>query len=445
MPNLSSNALIKCGEPMFFKRLFKKPPPPKPAVERLSLEELHERVKKLRAKKLEDAELGLNPLLEEITKDREKILDELKALTDAEPTEEIHPGLLKTATEARKLFIEKMTRGLAEIQRRPEFSVDTLAAFDGKLAKATNLTTHAMVTHARYLRDTFGSKFTAIESHLRGLHGLARQVHVGIESILRDDRSLDSISSEINSHAELIQHAEKVRNDIKSLEGRAKEIEEKVKKGRGRLTQLMSSEEFKRVAESRRKLEQARVEINRVRSEAVSAFSDLSRPLRKLDKLVASGGHQMDREMIKTLELCINNPAETISSDEKISAAEALLQETAKLLAERKIDLDDRKRRKKLEMARKLAVGLREFKKRLELLNQQLETQRRAAEHPIQKQTAELERVIDQHESELKRVKESIEEFGRKSELMKDEIEGKRVKLEGLASETLGSKIELTS
>lgn len=430
---------------MFFKRLFKKPPPPKPAVEKLSLEELRERVKKLRGEKLENAKLGLNPLLDEITKERERLLDELKALTGAEPTEEIHPGLLKTSTEARKYFNEKMRRALAEIQSRPEFSVGALAAFGEKLTKATNLTTDAMLVHARYVRATFGSAFTAIESHLRRLHELARQAHTSIEGILSDDKSLDSIFSELNSQVELIRNAEKVRDDIKSLEGRAKGIEETLKKERDRLTQLRSSEEFERVAESRRKLEQARLEMNRVRSEVVSAFSDLSRPLRKLDKLVVSGGHQMDREMIKTLELCISNPAETISSDEKISAVEALLQETAKLLAERKIDLADRERRKKLEKARKLAAGLREFKRRLELLEQQLEAQRRAAEHPIQKQTAELEGAINQHESELERVKTMIEEFGRKSELMKGEIEDKRVRLENLASETLGTKIELTS
>ncbi|MDI6883704.1 MAG: hypothetical protein QMD00_00965 [Hadesarchaea archaeon] len=429
---------------MFFKRIFRKPPPPGPAVEKLSLADLHKRVEKLKVEKLERAKPQLKAVLDETTKQREALLNELKTLADAKPTEEVHPGLMKSATEARKLLIEKMTRALADIKPPSEFSTTALVAFDGKLTKATNLTTDAVVTHGRYVRTVFEPGFAPVQSRLRGLHEQIRQSHTIIEGVIHESKTLDPILSEVDSLTGLVENAERTQDDIKSLEGQTKEIGDALKEKRDRLTELTSSEEFKRATDSARQVDQIKQEINRVKSEAVSAFSDLNRPLRKLEKLVASGGHQMDRELIKALKSCIDNPTEIIFSDEKISAAEALLRETSKLLSERKIDLSDRERRKKLERAQKLAAGLSGYKKRLDSLNQKLEAQAHAMAHPVQKHVAELEQSISQHESKLKQTKTEIEELECKLKRMKDEIEEKRVKLEGLASEILGTKVELT-
>lgn len=429
---------------MFFKRLFKKPPPPEPVVEKLGLGALRERVDSLRKERLETIGPTFNTVADELIRTRETLLNDLKILADAKPFEDVYPGLLKTGIEAKKLLKEKITRALTDINRRPEPSTSALEAFDEKLAKTTNLTTDAMVIHGRYVRTTFGPEFTSVQFSLRRLHDVSKQVHTTIGEILRESRRLDSLSSEIDSQVELMRYVTQFQDDAKSLENFSRGTEEKVKNDKERLTKLRSSEEFKRTVDAKQKFKQTELEINRIKGEVRSAFSDIGRPLRKFEKLVSSGKHQIDREKIKALELCVNNPLELISSDEKISVAEELLRETAKLLDERKIELDERERRKKLERTQKLATKLREFKKRLELLDRQLEVQRRASEHPIQKQVSEFEQSIARHEAELNQMKMSIGELDRKSKLTQEEIEEKRVKLKKLASEILGTKVELT-
>jgi hypothetical protein len=429
---------------MFLKRIFKRPPPQKPVLDKLDLDALRERVNKLRKEKLETVKPTLNAVLEETAKVRGILLNDLKKLAEAKPSEEVHPGLLKTCAEAKKLLTEKMTRALADIERSTELTTGALEAFDGKLTKAINLTTDATAIHGRYVGTIFGPEFAAVRSSLRRLNEPVEQAHTTIEGILSERRTLDSISSEINSHVELIQYVKKTQDDIKSLEGLSKEIEERVKNEREQLKQLKSSEEFERAVETMRELKQTELEINHVKGEIMSAFSDISRPLRKLEKLVSSGGHQMDREKIKTLDLCISNPLEIISSDEKIQVAEKLLQETAKLLEDGKIKLNEKERRKKLERIRKLAARLKEFKRYLELLNQRLEVQRQALEHPIQKQISKLEQSVTQHESELNNIKKSIEDLDQKTKLTEKEIEEKRANLEKLAGEIIGAKVELT-
>ncbi len=429
---------------MFFRRIFRKPPPPKPVLEKLDLDALRERVNKLRKEKLETVKPTFNAVLDETARVRGILLNDLKKLAEARPSEEVHLGLLRTCTEAKKLLTEKMTRALADIERSTEPTTGALEAFDGKLTKAINLTTDATAVHGRYVETIFGPEFAAVRSGLRRLNELAGQAHTTIEGILSESRELDSISFEINSQTELTQYIKKTQEDIKSLESLSKEIEERVKNEREQLKQLKSGEEFKRAIEAMRELKQIELEINHVKGEAMSAFSDISRPLRKLEKLVSSGGHQMDREKIKTLDLSISSPLEIISSDEKIQVAEKLLLETAKLLEDGEIKLNEKERRKKLERTRKLAARLKEFKRYLELLNQRLETQRQALGHPIQKQISKLEQSIAQHESELNHIKKSIEELGQKSKLTEKEIEEKRANLEKLAGEILGTKVELT-
>ena len=429
---------------MFLKRIFKKPPPQEPVLGKLNLEALRERVNDLRKEKFETVKPALNAVLDETIKARKMLLSDTKRLAEAKPSEEVHLELLKTSTEAKKLLVEKITRALADIKHSPELTTGALEVFDSKLTKAINLTTDATTIHGRYVGATFGPEFAAIKSGLRRLHELAGQVHKTIEGVLSENMGLDSISSEINSHIELAELIKKTQDDIKSFEELCKEIGDRVKNEKSRLEQLMSSEEFRYAVEAGRELKQIELDIKRMEGEVTSAFSDISRPLRKLERLVSSGGHQMDREKIKTLGLCINNPLDITSSDEKISAAGELLRETAKLLDEGKIELGWRERKKKLEKIRKLAEGLKGFKGRLDLLRQRLEVHLRASGYPIQKQISELEKSIAQHESKLNNVKASIEELRQKSELTEKEIGEKRINIEKLASEILGTKVELT-
>jgi hypothetical protein len=428
---------------MFLKRIFKKPPPPEPVPEKLDLETLCGRVDKLRKEKLETVRPALDTLLDEITKAREILLSDLKRLAEANPSEEVHLGLLKTSTEAKKLFVEKITRALADIDHGPELTTSALEGFDLRLAKAINLTTDAATVHGRYVGATFGMEFAAVKSDLRRLHELAGQVHETIEGALNENRKIETLSSEINSYVELTELLKKTYDDIRLLEGLYKEIENTTKDERGRLEQLRSGEDFKRAVETGQELKQIELEIRRVEGEVKSAFSDISRPLRKLEKLVSSGRHQMDGKKAKILALCINNPLEIISSEEKISTAEELLREAAKLLEEGKIELGERERRKKLGRTLKLAEKLKLFKESLDSLKRQLELQH-TSEHPVLRQISELEKSIAQLESKLNSAKTSIEELHQKTELTEKELAEKRTNIEKLATETLGVKIELT-
>ncbi|MDH5443091.1 MAG: hypothetical protein OEX16_02155 [Hadesarchaea archaeon] len=434
---------------MFLKRIFGKKKAPEPIhPEKLSIDSLGERVDKLKQEKLSEAQSKLNVMLDRLSEEREALLKELKTFSEAEPTEEVYPGLRKTALEARRLLTDKLTRAVTDIERRGEFSTNNLATLSGKLTKMVNLTTDALATHSRYVQALFGSHFNAIELRLRRLHGLVREVNVIIEGTLREMRSLDSISSKISSRKEILNRIEDMRTNAKSLESQVVVLEKLIENENNQLARLINSEEFKGLDASRRELERIEREIAHVKGAVSSAISGLSRPLRKMEKLVTAGEYQMDREMIKVLELCIENPLDVLSSDEKIASTNALLQKMIELLEEGKISMSDRERSKRIKLARELLEEkkLLKLKERLTHLQANIEAQKRAREQTsLLKQKAELEESIEKYRTDLKRARATIEELHRESQKAEKDIDKNLGETEKLATEVIGATVELTS
>ncbi|MBA7501897.1 hypothetical protein ES706_00472 [subsurface metagenome] len=437
------------GEPMFLRKIFgKKPKAPEPQVEELSIDSLGERVGKLKQEKLSETQSKLNAMLDRLSEEREALLKELKTLSEAEPTDEVYPGLHKTALEARRLLADKLTRAVTAIERRGGFSTDELATLNSRLTKMVNLTTDAIATHSRYVRALFGSHFNSAELRLRRLHGLVREVNVLIEGTLGKMRSLDLVSSKISSQKELLHRIEDMRTNAKSLENQVVALEKLIENESNQMARLINSEEFKSLDASGRELERIEREIAQVKGAASSAISGLSRPFRKMEKLVTAGECQMDREMIKVLELCIENPLEVLSSDEKIASTNALLQKMIELLEGGKISMDDRERKKRMKLARELLEEkkLLKLKERLAHLHADMEIQKRAREQTsLLKQKAELEESIEKYRSDLKRARATIEELHRESQLAEKDIDKNLREIEKLATEVIGAIVKLTS
>lgn len=434
---------------MFIRRIFGKKKAPEPVqLGKLTIDSLQERVDELKREKLADAQSKLDPLLNRLSGERESLLNGLKTLSKAELTGEVYSGLRKSAIEARRLLVDKLTRAFSAIQPRGEFSTDYLATLDNMLTKTVNLTTDAVAAHGRYVRALFARQFDIIELHLRRLHELAIEIHTLTETTLKGIRSLDSISSKISSRKELFRRIENLQANAKSLEGQATELEKLIEDESTQLARLVNSKEFKSVDASGRELEQIEHEMANVRGATSSAISALSRPLRKMEKLVAAGKCQMDREKIKILEICIENPLEIFSSGEKLAAAEALLRRMIGLLEEGRISLGDRERKKRTELASELLEEKRllELGRRLERLHAQKEAKKRAREgSPLLRQKAELERLIKKHRLDLERTRKAIEDLHRESQLTAEEMDKNRGELKKVVSSVLGAELEITS
>jgi hypothetical protein len=431
---------------MFFKRIFKKPPPPKP-VETLSLRDLRGRIRELKHEKLAETQSELNALLDRVSEARETTLGAVETLSKAETTEVIHPGLYKSALEARRLLVDKMNRSLVSFSRPKEITVDVLTSIDERLKRLVNFTTSALATHGRHVRMLFGPQLNTLQLHIRHLHALIREVHALIEKTLNRTRSLDSLLSKVESQIELANQIDVMRSKSEQLIKQATELEKLIENNSIKLAQFMESEEFKRVGSLKDEIQQIEQEITRVKDAVVSTFLSISRPLRKMEKLVADRKYEMNRELEIILKLCIQDPLAIISSDEKISATQSVLQRMSDLLEKGEIDLSERERVKRIEMVQEIMRDekIKKFKKRLEELQKEREDRLRVWEQLPHLRKSELEQSIEKRRSNLKNVRTRIEELTRKLESTWESIEKNRAELERLASEMMGAQIRLTS
>lgn len=432
---------------MFLKRIFKKPPPPESVVEKLSLEGLRERLNELRQERLSDIQSKLDSVLGRISSERKAILDELKNLYQAESSERVHPGIYKSSMEGRRLFIDKMSRALADFQSNVGNSTESMTSLDDRLAKMVNFTTETIKTHSRFVRVLFNQQMNVLQLQLRQLHNSAKEVHNLIKEAVEKARSLDAVLSKVEAQIELSCRIENMGAETKSLKEKVPQLEKIVKDEKERLERLMKSEEFGQIGSLGHEIKQVEDKISNVKNSITSELSSLSRPLRKMEKLVNSEKYQLERDLFFVLKLCTQDPLEVIATNEKITATESVLKKLLTLLEEGKIELSDKERSKRMETAREIVekAKLKKYKEQLEHLQNEREERLRVWEKLPHMRKSEIEHSIQKNQSELDSVRATIEELGQKSKAAAEEVERNRPELEKLASGITGTRVLITS
>jgi chromosome segregation ATPase len=124
-----------------------------------------------------------------------------------------------------------------------------------------------------------------------------------------------------------------------------------------------------------------------------------------------------------------------------------VLQQTLGLLEKGEIDLSERERAKRIEVIREVVQGqkLKRYRTLLDRLLKEREERLRAWEKLPHLRRSELEQSVERRRSELRGVQAAIEDLKRKIRLAEEETKRKLVEIERLASELLGTEVELIS
>ncbi|MEM3420918.1 MAG: hypothetical protein QW835_06725 [Candidatus Hadarchaeum sp.] len=413
-------------------------------VERLTVDSLRKRVIVLKEEKIKKSRPELGALVQETNKECAALSESLKELHRSDPDEAVHYGLVKTAIEARKLFYEKISRAITIMECAQELTGASIPKINERFSKATSIIGDAMKAHGRYVRAVFVKKYSEFEFHLRKLYELVTQTQSILNRIIGEMKALDDLISEISAYQQIQLEMEKIKENIASLQDNSRKIDAEINEAVSQLARLKGSPEFKKITESAEELERTRHEINREKETATSLISELNRPFRKLEKILDAGEYQMGPETRRILEICIYEPTELISSDEKLTLFEKLLHETTNLANSGKIDLDKRER-KNLEIAtRFLPSRLKNIKNNLATLVENAETKKKESESPVFDQAGKLENLIKKLEEERKEAQNTVDELKNRVKLKEEELVSRKNNLQKLASEVLGTRVEIT-
>jgi hypothetical protein len=432
---------------MFWKRIFGKPKPEEPTLERLSIDKLRERVEKLKLDEMGRFQQVLQEPFKRFAQIKEQLMGEIRELSRSEGSAEIHPGLYKSALEARRLLVEKLTRLLSEFTPRGATSLGELSAMKESLARLVNLTTQAVSTHGRYTRAAFAKHMKSIGISLSELHRVAREIVGIIDNTAERVRAIDRLSSKVNSLLALRTEIGKTVDNIEGQRSKASELEKVVGAKRLELSQFLESDDFKRVQELSERIKKVEDEVATLRRTTEGKISGLNRTLRKFEKMVTSGKQKLTKEQRVILKLLIQDPTSLLSTREKAEAAQSFLAFIFPLLELGEIERDERERAKRLETFRGILEEnlLSACQRKIEELERQRGELLSSWEKLPHLRRGELQQAVKDAEADLARSKAEMGAAEEKLKSMRKEFERKKPEVEEQASEVLGSRVELTS
>jgi chromosome segregation ATPase len=146
------------------------------------------------------------------------------------------------------------------------------------------------------------------------------------------------------------------------------------------------------------------------------------------------------------LDLCIEEPLNAFLSDEvNLPRLIALLKEVEKAVESGEVELSPRERRKRLgQIKTMLDGGLLELRRKYEkMLMEKAAKEEAYASSPILKKKAELEKSLEAHRSELKKIQSEFKEISKDIEKIEEEIKRNKSELEDEASTLLGVKLKI--
>ncbi len=325
--------------------------------------------------------------------------------------------------------------------------MDGIFNLDLELSKFVNFTTQTITTQGRQVGVIFAPQIKSIQFHLQQLQSLIKEAHNIIQGLLEKMKSFDSFLSRIRIQIEIFTEIPELEMKLKSLEEQKVKLEKTLAENEAHLKKLVGSEEFKRSEAIEREIQTLELEKSQVKNAISTTFSGLDRPLRKMEKLIADGKVQIDRDVLKVLQPCLHDPVAVVMSDEKLANAKKLCQQMLKSIDSGDISLNDREKAKREEILTEIINGkeLEESKKSLEDLKENLNALLlEKSKFTISKQISDLERVTDGNRSALKNTLATFEEYSKKLKVLQQESEKGIVEIEKSAHEVTGSQIKLT-
>lgn len=411
----------------------------------LSLEEIRESVRREKNLSKRETRKNLQPILEKISNVRKKIEDLRKDLKSAEPSEEIHPNVYKSAREAQRLLLKKVSRAIGEMEVPSDPNWNNLLNFNRDLQNAGNLLRNSIISHGNQVSVLSEGEVDKLRHLTDSLRSLSKELNTSLRKRKLELDDFDEFLDDISERDQLLDERDKVERKIGDLRERKEKIEEELNKKKSSLESLKKSSRFEELKESEQKRKEYEQRKKRIRRKMNSTISDLFRPLRKMDKMIERDEHMVNRDVLDALDMYLDDPVESaLSESEDLPKLRSMLGELKDLL-EDKMKLSARERKKRLDEVREIIENnkvekLREEYFRIEKNQKKLKQEKESSSLLGKKN--KLEKSIQSKESELKKLKNEIDDLEEKLDDVNNQIESKERELKEGTRTLLDAEVE---
>ncbi len=415
-----------------------------PEKEELSIGEVKERIKNKKSHLLQDTEKDYQPILEKVSNIRKKMESLNKDLENAEPEEEVHPNIYKSANEGRRLLINKVDRAVEKLEVPSDPTWNDLLGFNESLLDAVNLLENAKFSHGEQVAALFENELSRMSRLVRSLSSVSNELNDSLRKVKSKSEDLEDIKNKIENRENLMSKRDHLEEKIDILRNKKEEMEYEIEKEREKLLSLKKSDRFKELDDIKGEIDELSHKKEKIRKEIDSNISELARPLRKMSKMIERDEHMVSSEVLEAIDLYQENPVQAaLEEEEGLPKLKAMLRELEGVL-EDKMKLSNREREKRLEEVRYMIESekvkrLREdylrAVKEVENLKKEIDDsplleKKERLETSIKNKKLEIEEFeekITKKEEELKDVNEQIGERSRDILEKVDSVLGVRV------------------
>ncbi|KXA90881.1 hypothetical protein AKJ57_03260, partial [candidate division MSBL1 archaeon SCGC-AAA259A05] len=388
---------------------------------------------------------SLQPTFEKISNIREKIEDLRRDLKSAEPSEEVHPNVYKSAREAQRLLLKKVSRASDEMEVPSDPDWNSLLNFNRTLQNAGNLLRNSIISHGNQVSALFEGKVDKLRRLTDSLKSLSKELNTALRKRKLELDDFDKFLQDISERDHLLDEEDKIEGKIRELKNRKRKIEEDLNKKESSLESLKKSSRFQELKKSKQKRKEYNRRKKRIRRKINSTISDLFRPLRKMDKMIERDEHMVNREVLDALDMYLDDPVKAVLSEsEDLPKLKSMLGELEDLL-EDKMKLSDRERKKRLEEVREIIENkkvekLREKYFRIEENQKELKQERESSSLLGKKN--KLEKSIRNKKSELKKLENKIDDLEEELGEIEDQIKNREREIQEKTRSLLNAEIE---
>ncbi len=415
-------------------------------LQKISLEELRGKIEKKKNNPIQESDAEIVSLIERISDIETKIKNLSSELANAEPEEEVHPNVYKSAKEARRLLLQKMDRAIEKIEVPTEREWNKLLDFNRSLQDAVNLLKNARLNHGGQASTVFGEKVSKFDRLTEKIQPLSKELNTSLRKIKLNLDELDELLEDINRRENIIERIKKTEDALEELRNQKKEIEKEYNRVKDSLESLKRSDRFEELENMKEEIEGLSQQKDEIKADMEATVSQLKRPLRKMDKMIERDDHMVSKDVLEALESYLEEPAQTaLREEEGLPKFRSMVEELEDVLEE-KMELEDRERKKRLNEVRKIL----ENEKLVSLQNRFFETEDKQKElkkeidsSSLLEKKERLEKSLEKEESKLNKVKDRIDKSEDKLRDLKEQIKSTSERIEEKAKSLFDIRVEI--
>jgi len=278
-----------------------------------------------------------------------------------------------------------------------------------------------------YLKDEMKTLGEALQGMLNNFQGL--------QKMLNDESEMFEFEKvkEKTLHAQgATSEVDRINNEITAVDSMIKEKEKDILNTKGKRDETTKGEGMVGLQKLEKEKSSLATQKQELKSEISSLLATIDRPLQRFNSLVSSGRWILGKEKQAILEGMLTNPLLALKKDPRGEKFKEILEEVVKAIQDRKIELKDREKEKRLNALNELLTFNffeKVFWKLNDIQKKQTTLEGKLTENTVQKELATEENNIKtlgkekDHLSEKKRTLEREKnEFGEKLRKEHEEI-----------------------